>query len=481
MLRGDIFRGVAPWLFIHEESKDGLLTKHFLQYLTSVRQQLVIALLSLFLLLNGCGSSRTVGEEDSASSERVNPERFHELLDRLNAGPGAGITAGTVPYASATNYIVSRFQAARLQPGLRSGFDATFRSTINTIKGVSLTVAGRDSLRFVAGIDYVADGHTGVNTTEFDHFVAGPPGQIREGMAEVAVLPVEEGSFLNLRLLNNRGLSAVLLVGPLRHKVQPAAVDSMSVIRVTHRGFGRLMNVSPAGVSSILNANTPRVFALPTSVQLETEAVHQSDALRSNLIAILPGRFPSTSSELVVVAAQLDSGNPGGVGHFDFTDMGIGAAVVVDAAVNLPEKIAFASKPTPSFMFVLFGGSPRNLEGFNSFLANSIWSRDKIVQILLVGFDENLGDRLEAEGRKHGVEVELIPVSVPSNFRRSGFVTRPADIARAGGRAEETVRFENRERRAAITAAGLEAQRLSDIVMARAQEHIDQAPPADKR
>ena len=420
-----------------------------------------------FSYAGGCKSAKSVQGGSAGGNEPV-PERFAEILVRLNAGAGSGRQSGTVPYASAVNYIVSRFQAARLQPGLSSGFDATFYAERNIVKVTSLSFAGRDSLRMLSGIDYVADGRTGTNNVTFSSFVTGPPRQIREGLAGAVVLSASSATLENLRALRANGYYAVLLVGSLGYKTPRTAIPDLSVVRVTRRGLGMLMNLSDAGVSSILNSPTPRVFNLPTGVTLVTEAIYQGSALESNLIAIVSGRYPSRNSKLVVVAAQLDSGGRhGNIDTFNFGDMGIGPAVVVDVATRVAHDIEYSSRPTPSFMFVLTGGSPVTLDGFQSFLNNSIWSRSDILEVIVVGSPEETGNTMVELGDRHKVRVSLLPLDIPANFVRGGFIAKPSDLARAGGRANESIRFENRERREAHEAAALEAHRLSQLVMDR--------------
>ncbi len=431
------------------------------------QRYITFAFLAMFII--GCKSAVQVVEE-APVDERYDPASFVVHLNNLNPGPGSGRRSGTVGYATATNYVVSQVRAMGLHPGLRSGYDATYITNRNTPQELSLSVARRDSINLVRGIDFVVDSRTGTQTGVFESFIGGfPRDEASEPSFAVAVRSaIATDSFL-IRL-HRMGYKAVFVIGPLTPGEARISVPEMSVIQMTEAAFGHLLSLSSTGVVSILDGSPGRSFTFPTPVTVTTRSAYAEDIRESNLVALIPGRSPGTNQELVVLLTLFNRGGPYvRTGTFSFEDLGIGSAALIELAKKWSEHLRYEADPTPSIMFAFVGGSATELDGVRAFLSNSLWSRESIREILIVGESKETGRQVGILADAYGIPTTTFDVEVPQNFRRAGFIAKGADLSRSGPRAIDTIKFEGRERRAAIGAATVEASRLTKLV----DEHLN--------
>ena len=180
-----------------------------------------------------------------------------------------------------------------------------------------------------------------------------------------------------------------------------AAADSAEAARQVRYAAGRMRagGVMPAFASSFLLSAGP-----PTRGGL--------DPARAHVLGYVPGRHPSRSDTLVLVAAPIN---------------GVAAAAVLESARRLALEALDVQVPARTVLFALWAPGPAGDHGLAEYLARPTWGLDHVAHAVLVTSDTAAAARGEALLAEWGIAAEAIPAP----RRSADGAPRPREVLRA--------------------------------------------------
>ena len=367
-------------------------------------------------LLGACGAFR-----EPAAPPRPTPAQPYwndallaEHLRFFNGASAGGRATGTPGFGLAASYAAARLAEFELQPGLAGGFRTPFAFRLNQVRRASLRAVGpADSLVLAPLADFVADGRSdsgSVSATGLllapDALSEAPPAAYDAATPELALLPAGG----RLLVLPARGLVAA---------------------RVSAAALRRLVGpVEPGGEGQW------RTVDLARTVTLAVESAYDAAAVGFNVLGYVPGKHPSHSDTLVIVAADLDAvGEPTGQRLVDLEHFGIEAAAVLELARNYSFFGQRSTVPEASILFALFSGARLGQRGLEAYLRDPLWPLPATRAILLVGEGLRLRPSTADSLGRLGTRILRVTVPRPDTLFGPGQVYVPQT---PGGTASES-------------------------------------------
>lgn len=154
------------------------------------------------------------------------------------------------------------------------------------------------------------------------------------------------------------------------------------------------------------------VFASSFLLSVGRSAHGGPDPARAHVLGYVPGRHPSRSDTLVLVAAPIHDA---------------GAAAVLESARRLALEALDAQVPARTVLFALWAPGPAGDRGLADYLARPTWGLDRVVHAVLVTADTAAAARDEALLAEQGIASEVL--TAPRRFADGA--PRPREVLRA--------------------------------------------------
>ncbi len=363
---------------------------------------------------------------------RANNVAGHLLY--FNSEETGGRATGTIGFARAARYASERLASYGLQPVIENEFSTFYGMSINLPGIAELRILARDTVLFVSGEDILPDARSGSDSLRFGTLVWNP-GPDMDVRGKVVGLPESARGNDLLSTLAQRGARAVLSEGPFL--VQPASrqIPGLVSVFVQSHVLDRLTGSARSRRAEI---------RLPDEAELKTTAVFVPAVSAMNVMAMLTGSDPSLRNELVVVSARLDGyGTIGNLQLTDGTDLGAGAAALLESARMMSALQSWLRPLHRSVLFALWSGSMTENAGVKAFLEHPPWASEAIRAVVYLsdtGEDVKPVEQLVESSGITFVHVGSDERMTPTDFEERSELFRQVARARALEQASRLVR-----------------------------------------
>lgn len=342
----------------------------------SVVSSNALLVLSVLLLAAGCRSTDNSRPEtipgDPSAWQSI---RIRQHLSLLNSESLRGRSPAGAGTSGAARYLANRLGEAGYQPVLADEYRTTQSVPMWTLDASAVSVAGRDSMRFYPGADFLVDARSGAANIEI-------PRGLRVGYSgvfgDVAVASSSHG--LTADAIGDAGLvvltdSVSLGVGsPIRSGVP--IIFPLRPIR-EHTGWPPMP----------LNGVVPRDRAnriLP-ELRVSVHKVFHGQAPVVQVAGMLTGRGLNTRDSLVVLLAPYDGfGAQGDASWTTGADLGMAASALLEVAVRSGSVQRNWRLFDKSVMIAFISGTHGGGRGIDTWLEVVPWDRDRISHVILV-------------------------------------------------------------------------------------------------
>jgi hypothetical protein len=333
----------------------------------------------------------------------------------------------------------------------------------NTIITFDVRVDQRDSLLLEPGHDIVPDSRSSSGEVMIQRFLTGVPGSPTGDEAIAVVLDRQSATTSALRRIRKMNYFSVLIVGDLDYHSGVESIDDLVVFQITSKGFGEILGISEPGVRSIVSGGSNRTFKFPEPITLLVESKFENRVTQSNIVGMLPGNSPLRNGEAIVVASIFGvGGRYATVPTFGYGDLGIGSSAILELARKYASGPPIPSSLERTLIFVHFDASDNQRRGITAFFENPVWSNSAIEKLILIGATDQQANDFMAVSSEYGIEVDALPVTIPDEYRESGFVGRRPHLFGSGVLPGDRSALGRRSVQESFDSAAREAMRLTD-------------------
>lgn len=376
-------------------------------------QVLLIAVV-ICLVLQACSAFRVPDEPPRPTPVTPvwNAQSLYEHIRFLNREDVRGRATGTQAYARAAAYVSSRMAEYGLQPAIQGDFRSIYSAPINYPLGGRLRAIGTaDSLVFVPGIHFLADGRSDSGSVDVTRFIVAtgdtPPAAMLERPFGILVPPNES---VDLAAWRAAGAALVVLIGPLRPRFGVEPLDGLVVVQMTPNAARRLLRPGDEPLDPYLAGRHGEGIFLGRVLRAHVLTSYQPQAGAINMLGYFSGKHPIRRHQLVIVCSDLDAlGQYAGVSVMDFRSFGTATAALLEITRNVGFVTQRWQVPDRSIMVAIWSGSRVGHVGLRTFLENATWPVSRIHSVVYVGLSDSERPQVQALLDRYGVRLAAIP------------------------------------------------------------------------
>lgn len=369
-------------------------------------RNVILALVTgaVLIAVSGCRSVEPEGRAAPAGTV-WNQEQMEAHLRILNSEEVDGRGTGTHGYARAAEYVAAQMAAYKLQPAIGNEYRLLYSVPLNYVQTSLLAVAGRDTLYFGPGVDFLADARSDSGLARVRRLLYVQSDTLDDTVERLAedtavLISSDRQSGVLLEQLRDAGADVVFIEGQLAPSQAKRRVRGLLVIQLTPTTVEYIQ----AGLESARAEDDPDAHLV---VQVVTGRQQTVGAI--NVLGYLGGKHPVLSEELVIVCADLDAmGRIGGVSTVDYKRFGTDVAALLEVARVQAEAARVFGVPDRTLLFAAWAGGLLDHAGFQGYLNRPVWPLEATRAIIYLGLDPKDEPRLREQLAGHGILLYVI-------------------------------------------------------------------------
>ncbi len=432
--------------------------------------QVHLAVLCMCLFAQGCSSFRVPDEplQPTPVTPVWDAQALYDHIRFLNRDDVHGRATGTQAYARAAAYVASRLSEYGLQPAVEGDFRTIYSAPINFPIGGHLRAVGlADSVVFLPGVDFLADGRSDSGEVAVSRFVVvgheTPPEARLDPPFGIIVLPGEE---VDLASWQRSGAQLALLVGPLRPRFGERPIRDFIVMQITPDAVRRLLRPGNEPLEPYLDERRGEAVFLGRTLRAHAISSFQARAGAINMLGYFSGKHPLRRHELVILCADMDAlGRYAGINIMDFQRFGTATAALLEVVRNVGFVTQRWQVPDRTIMVAIWSGSRVGHAGLRAFLENATWPLSRIHSVVYVGLTEDDRRHVQAILDERGIRLAAVPPPATPLHTEDILLVPDTELLRVARSQDRSVQAPE----------ALDMSQLIDSAVVRAQDLADRA------